>query len=451
MSKIILFLLCALFLSANVFAQNTSDYVSAARAFIDSLAKKDFAKAYDYFGDELKAKFPAEGMPQIWAQITGEYGQFQKPSDVIKSADDKKLVLVGEFEKATVGFSIIFDDKGKIVSFTLDEAHTTVKNAAKYEAPNYVDANSFNENEITVGAGTEWALPGTLTMPKDKTKVPAVVLVHGSGPGDRDETATNRANKIFKDLAWALASKGIAVLRYDKRTLVHGRKIVASKQPLTVNQETIDDAVAAVQLLRNTANVDQKNIYVLGHSLGGYLLPRIAQRDGQIAGFISLAGAVQPLEDVILEQNIYFASLKGEISKEDQTAINGVKEIVTKIKNLKASDAVSNEIILGVPASYWFDLQNYRPLEIAKTLKQPTLILQGESDFQVSMKDFRMAQAALGRRKNVTLKSYPNLTHFFMERTDSGKPSMADYEKTNHVKEIVINDIAAWILKNARK
>ena len=448
---VVLFIFAAF---GNVFAQNQSDDEARAKAFIDALAVKDFAAAYDFFADEVKAKLPIEAMPQLWGQINGQFGDFKSQGKIIKIAipNGEKIATICEFEKSSIAISTAFDKNGKIQGFFFEDPQTlsakagSKKETPKYETPNYAVANSFTETDVTVGAG-EWALPATLTMPKGKTNVPAIVLVHGSGPGDRDES--HGSNKTFKDLAWGLASEGIAVLRYDKRTLVHGGKFIAVKN-FTVNEETVEDALLAAALLRKTANVDAKKVYLLGHSLGGYIFPRIAQKDEKISGFVSLAGGVQPLEDIILEQNIYLASLDGSISKEDETEIANVKKTLAEIKNLKAADAAAERSFFGLPVSYWYDLQSYRPLEIAAKIKRPMLILQGESDFQVTMKDYEMSKAALGKRKNVTLKSYPNLTHLFMERNGAGKPGIADYEQPNHVSAQVVKDIADWILKTAK-
>ena len=298
---------------------------------------------------------------------------------------------------------------------------------------------SIVERDVTVGTG-EWALPGTLTLPKGEGKFVAVVLVHGSGPNDRDETIIE--NKPFRDLAWGLAEGGIAVLRYDKRTKVHGKEVVALKDHFTVNEETVDDALFAVALLRKEPQINAKKIFVLGHSLGGMMATRIGKRDAEIAGLIIMAGLTRPLEDTIVEQITYISSVDGSISEEEQKRIDSLKQQAAKVKELKPG---STDFLIGAPAAYWLDLRDYYPPEVAKTLKQPMLILQGEKDYQVTMKDFENWKAVLASRKDVVFKSYPKLFHLFIETED--KPAPSNYEKAGHVANYVIDDIANWIKK----
>lgn len=227
--------------------------------------------------------------------------------------------------------------------------------AAAYQPPSYAVPLMFSEQEVTVGASTDWPLPATLTLPTGAGPFPVVVLVHGSGPNDRDETIG--PNKPFQDLAQGLASQGIAVLRYDKRTRVYPSKL-ASFPKLTVKEETIDDALAAVALLRQTEQVDQKKIFVLGHSLGGMLVPRIGVADqGTIAGFIVFAGATRPLEDEWVRQYQYLYGLAGELSPRQKSEIDGYKQQAARIKQLTTADANSTELLLLAPPSYWLDLR----------------------------------------------------------------------------------------------
>jgi hypothetical protein len=311
--------------------------------------------------------------------------------------------------------------------------------AAEYKPPSYAVPSSFTEKEVTVGAGTEWALPGTLSMPVGKAPFPAVVLVHGSGPNDRDETML--ASKPFRDLAWGLASQGIAVLRYDKRTRVHTAKTVKIKR-FTVKEETVDDALAAVALLRSTPGVDAKRIFVLGHSLGATLAPRVGAADPRVRGLVIMAGLTHALEDTTVRQYEYLLSLDGKLDEDEKKFIEQARRDAARVKQLTAADVDSTELLQNIPAAYWLDLRGYDPVALAAKLKMPLLVLQGERDYNVTMEDFRDWQKLSGG-KNVTLKSYPKLDHHFEE--GEGKSSDADYAVPRNIPRYVIDDIAAWI------
>jgi alpha-beta hydrolase superfamily lysophospholipase len=267
-----------------------------------------------------------------------------------------------------------------------------------------------------------------------------VVLVHGSGPNDRDESIG--PNKPFRDLAWGLASRGIATLRYDKRTFVHGQAVVAQGD-LTVNEETVDDALAAVALLRTIEGIEHDRIFVIGHSQGAYLAPRIGQRDPQIAGLILLAGNSRSLLALVPEQSQYLAALDGAITAEEQAALDDLTPVIEATQNVQPGDDPAT-LLFHAPAVYWIDLNAYDPVAVASTLAVPMLILQGERDYQVTMVDFAGWQAGLAARDNLAFKSYPGLNHLFISGEGPGSP--AEYEIPGHVAERVVQDIADWIL-----
>ncbi len=217
-----------------------------------------------------------------------------------------------------------------------------------------------------------------------------------------------------------------------------------SLNSLTVKEETIDDAVAAVEALKSQDKIDPKRIFVLGHSLGGMLIPRIGKASPKIAGFISLAGSTRPLEDLVLEQTRYILSLDGTASQEAQKKLKEIEQQVAQVKSLKLSEDTSKgELPLGGPPKYWLDLRGYDPAETAKSLSKPMLILQGERDNQVTMADFANWKKTLGSRKDVTLISYPGLNHLFVE--GKGKSTPAEYSAPGNVAKVVVDDIVKWI------
>jgi len=267
--------------------------------------------------------------------------------------------------------------------------------------------------ELTVGAGGI-RLPATLALPAGAGPFPIVVLVHGSGPNDRDETVG--ANAPFKDLAEGLAARGVATLRYVKRTKQYPQSPVA-----TVKEEVIDDALSALALARQQPGVDPKRVFLLGHSMGAYLAPRIAQGDPALAGIVLLAGSVRPMLDLAREQLQY----------------------------LGAPPSMLDTLRAAAPATYWDDLASYDPVALARKVQAPFLILQGERDYQVTMKEFELWREGLKARQDVTLKSYPKLNHLFLE--GEGKSLPAEYSTPGHIPAYVLDDIAAFVKKPAGK
>ncbi len=285
-------------------------------------------------------------------------------------------------------------------------------------------------------------LPGTLTVPKGDGPFPAVVLIHGSGPCDRDESVGNL--KPFKDLAEGLAEKDIAVYRFDKRTYVYGSEMMNDHQ-ITLVEESIEDAVNAVQLLAAQEKIDPDRILVLGHSLGGNAVPAIAgeleQAPVKACGFIMMAASPRPLDELMREQYDYLYSLLPEVTEEQQAEKDA---LFSELDRLKDPDALTDDdMIAGAYAPYWKWLADYDALKEAEGIAEPCLLLQGEEDYQVTMEDFAIWQEAVGEKENWQLISYPGLIHAFTQGQKA--EGAAAYSRNEKVDPQVIEDIAGFI------
>ncbi|MGE5927823.1 MAG: alpha/beta hydrolase family protein [Gemmatimonadota bacterium] len=296
------------------------------------------------------------------------------------------------------------------------------------------------EREIVIGEAP-LALPGLLTLPAGrKGPFPLVVLVHGSGPNDRDETIG--PNRPFRDLARGLAERGVAVLRYDKRTRVYPMSF--ANRVFTVREETIDDALAAIRLARTLPEVDSLRVVVAGHSLGGILAPRIAEMDGRLAGVVLLAGASdESLPDMIDRQFAYLLTLPGADTTVIAAQQRAMAPGLASVRALTPADSASVAPLLGAPAAYWLDLAAYNSLATAKRLRMPLLIVQGARDYQTGDRAFARWQSELAARSDVTFRLYPALNHLFMPGTGPGNP--AEYAVPGRVAEVVLEDLATWI------
>ncbi|MCL1822724.1 MAG: alpha/beta fold hydrolase [Oscillospiraceae bacterium] len=312
----------------------------------------------------------------------------------------------------------------------------------------------FIEIPVIIGEGSGWELDGILTLP-DNTgqKVPAVVLVHGSGPSDMNGTVYE--NKPFLEIAEYLSSNGIAVIRYDKRTFTHGAKMLQELGgSFTVWEETIKDALSATEILKADPRINENKVYILGHSMGGSLAPRIHAMGGNYAGLILYAGTPRSLMELMADQQFLAVTetMEGE-ELEEMTALfqSGiVKEQITAVINTPDEEAKTQIDTFGTSVYYYKDLEINPADMFIENITAPFLVMHADNDFQVfTDKDFALYKELLSGRSNVTFKLYENLNHLFMPSTVTRSVDIHDeYKIKANVDGQVLKDIADWIQVN---
>lgn len=386
------------------------------------------ALAEDYSGPVPKGSFAAQ-----MEQVLRAFGPQQAllGCDVAREGAGTAVEVTSLHILRKLCFTFLYNERGDIARFDLKPAPLDVE-------PRSTDA--WEEHPIRVGA-TGKKLNGMLTLPRGVERPPVVVLQQGSGPSNMNEQVGLGGNMPFADLAHGLAERGVASIRYDKRSYTYPEDMVYAD----VNDEYLDDAADAVRLAAEDGRVDANRLFLLGHSEGGMVGPEIARRNPRICGFISLAGTPRRLEDILLEQTRKMLDGAAGLSKEQRRGqLAAVEQAVRQIKALEEHG--QNSLILGASADYWRSLNAIDTPALARQLAIPMLIMQGGEDFQVlAAVDYKLWQEILAGREDVAFRLYPQLNHLFMRGGCKDRIDPTVYDKPAHMEAEVVRDIADWI------
>lgn len=373
---------------------------------------------------QIKAALPPQTVQGLWQQLLMQGGGLRYEQEwtqtVTQGYEVRQKLLV--FDRASLRLNVVFNKEAVMEGINFAPAprpdKTESGNAEK------TDTAAFTERPLVIKHG-KIELPGTLTLPaKHGEKLPAVVLVHGSGPLDRDETAG--PNKPFRDLAHALARRGIAVARYDKRTYVYQSNMAeVSDGGITWRTETADDAAEAMKAVSEMPEVDSRRVFVLGHSQGGTCLPLIVETAGtRPAGLIGMAALARPFWQAVHEQLSYIYAGNDSIIARTERQMRG-----------------------SLPKEYLDFIETYKPLEeLAGMGSIPCLFLQGGHDYQVTEADLSLWRDALKENKKAEFRLFPDLDHLFRTLPQMATPD--DYSQAIPMSEEAIESIASFILNN---
>jgi pimeloyl-ACP methyl ester carboxylesterase len=360
-----------------------------------------------------------------------------------------------------------FKQLGQTFPLDLKKGEKEVKKAKPQEPKK---PYPYTEEEVTFkneSAG-DIKFSGTLTLPKDVSNPPVVILISGSGPQDRNEELLG--HKPFLVLADHLTRKGIAVLRYDDRGTAKSEGDFST----ATSFDFANDVEAAMKYLQTRTDVDTNKIGLVGHSEGGLIAPIVAARNSKVAFCVLLAGpgvdgievlltqgkrAAElenyPAEDIATSQKasrkIYkiCANYKGEESKKEIRAIfDDLKANITSARGkAELTETAIKQQIQTFTAPWMRTFLGYDPQTSLVKVNCPVLAVNGEKDFQVLPKlNLDGIKKGLQHNKDVTIKEFKDLNHLFQTSETGAFSEYASIEET--FAPVALNFISDWI--NAR-
>lgn len=432
-----LFLALSLFalMSTRATAQTPPDETTGARALVQALAAGDWAAASRGFSAEMRAALPPEQLAAAWSQITAQAGAFREIRAVrVDSLPEGRLAIVETaFERAPLDVRVTLLPNGEIGGLFFAPHATAPAAPPDYGAP--ADA-PYTAEQVRIPTGHGYELAGTLTVPENPTgPVPAVVLITGSGPQDRDSAIPQVPGyRPFRQIADTLGRRGIAVLRVDDR----GVGASGGHPARATTADFADDVRAEVAWLRGRPEIDGARIALAGHSEGGIIAPMVAVSDPRIRAVVLLAGPAWT------GRRISDYQLAG--------AWRGMGKTPAQMDSMKATNDPQRESMAGkVPwIRFWLD---YDPLPTARKLRAPTLILQGATDRQVSPEQAEELAAATrgGGNRDVTVRVFSDVNHLFL-MDPQGTADVARYAALpdKQVPREVLGTLADWLTKRLR-
>ncbi len=333
---------------------------------------------------------------------------------------------------------------------------------------------SYHSEEVTfINSKENITLAGTLTLPENEGKFPAVILISGSGPQNRNEEIFG--HKPFFVLADYLTRNGIVVLRFDDRGV--GKSTGDFSKATTANFAT--DVEAAVEFLMNRKEINSKKIGLIGHSEGGIIAPMVAANSKDVSFIVLMAGTGIRGADLLLMQQELIGRASGASEADLQKSklinqqifdsvlensdtdklkaelIDHLKKVISENSEMNDGKTSESEIIekqlKQIMNPWMLFFLRHNPADVLEKVNCPVLAINGEKDLQVPADvNLNAIKKALDKAKNkdVTVKSFPNLNHLFQECKTGSPSEYGTIEQT--ISPVVLEEIGRWVKNQTR-
>ncbi len=390
--------------------------------------ENNYKAAQALFEESLQAQVSDIVLQTTAKALHTQLGEYKNIIETNQEQVNSNAIIYAytKFNQASMDIKLVFDANKKLVGFFI--------------VPHKIFKTIDCENILTI-PNNNYPIKGELTIPKLDNKKILAIFIHGSGPQDKD--ATIYQNKPFKDIAEGLSLQGITSYRFDKKSLSYPSYFNDDKY--TIDEEVCNDIYTIVNYFKQDSIYPNYKIILIGHSMGGMLLPKIANNlKNNINGIVMIAANSLPFQNIIDYQLKYLYSIDSAVELKNQ-----ITELQPKLKYLKSKNFILSSsktlLPLNLPAPYWKSIINYNQLAEAKKIIIPTFIIQGQRDYQVSTENYKLWKKTLKNKSNFSFKLYPKLNHILLEGVDKSTPS--EYQIQAKVPEYFIKDIAEWIVK----
>jgi uncharacterized protein len=421
-----------------------TDQITARAVVLPS----NFFAAYEALAARLSSMTPGGELPvyvapQVETRLTVRAvtsATYQTPAGALNT---RRFTVSLQNPTSPLEAEITVDERGRFAKLDIHAASLSV---ARLDVAGVATRQQTVRNPTDVDVkipAAGFGLAGTITTPaaQGRLRHPAVVLVAGSGPIERD--AMVAGIPLFAQLAAQLSDRDFVVLRYDKR----GTGQSGGRTERVTLQDYADDVVAAVKWLAKRKDVDPERIFVVGHSEGAAIGMLAAAAEKKIEGLVLMSGMAIPGRELILEQqqHVLGASNLPEPERAEKIALQ--KQILEAAMTQKGWESLPEDVRGLVDTPWYRSLLTFDPAQTMTRVKQPILILQGDRDVQVKPYHAdRLAELGHARKKSgsTEVKHFPALNHLLVP-AQTGEVSEDATLETRTVSPEVAGAIADWV------
>ncbi len=474
-------LIMLIFIPAVVSASG-GDNVKSARKIISLLNEGKYKEVMSLFDSTMKKAAPESRLRDVWVSLIKDSGnleaQLQDTTFEVKGYDI--VIVTCKFARSYQDIRLVFDKSGEVAGLFFSphkdasQQSGTTQNMKDHGQSEIHGATYISRDVTFENEDAHIKLAGTLTLPDSIGRFPAVLLIPGSGPMDRDETVMG--HKIFLVLADYLTRNGIAVLRVDDRGIGES---TGNFQTATL-KDFASDAMAGVRYLESLSEIKHNEIGLIGHSEGGIIAPMVADESHHVAFMVLLGAPGLPGERILTSQGALIMKANGapdsiiEINRSLQQQLFAVVKtekdsakaeqrlrkiledglvrlgMVSAAQREEASAFINGQ--LNFLLSPWMkSFLTYDPRPALEKVKCPVLALWGSKDLQVPpSENLPAVEDALkkGGDEDIKTMELDGLNHLFQDAKTGSPTEYAAIQETFSPKALSI--IADWIAEKTR-
>jgi hypothetical protein len=431
---------------SNMTKANENIYYQNPKKIIELFKSGSVVEIYNQFDTTMLKELSPRRLEPIWFQMQRNYGEFVNSAVNDTLLKSNSIIINTDliFKKGIMNMMLSWDrNSNKIDGFFLTEVKKESLLKMNIGLPSYIDTTKFTREKIVIEAN--YPIEGELTTPKSNVKSSDMTFILVSGKGRLSKDVKIGPNKVFKNLAWGLSSFGHSVIRFDKISYKHTRKLLKDNPDYTFKDEYIKPTISTITKAKSITNIANNKLILIGYEEGVKAVAELVSIE-DVDGLVLLMGSPFNQYDLELDKLKFIFGYDNLISPAEKSMINATETKINYYKTLKDSSDINNDSLpLGKSYIYLKSIDYLKPIESLENTIKPVLIINSSNDFEIREKHFQEWNE-LSSNENINIVIVEKLDHLMRNSADRSHPKL--YRKEAPISPLIFDEINQWIKQN---